>query len=167
MKQDFSDRASFLKAMTGMKEATFYGRDLLYDELSRTLTLSITRVDRSRGGAGAFLVSRRPSYIRTLVTVRRVTSYTQYLSGGPDDVYVLDRAEVGRSGQELSFFFRPGDRAVIDVEAIDGFVEDAGRATAAPRMPVIQNPLLKKEKEAAKKTSGVGKLLGKHGRKTR
>src|SRR3989442_14719953 len=99
--------------------------------------------------------------------VRRITSYKQSLAGAPDDVYVFDRAEVGRAGQELAFFFRPGDRAVMDVESIDGFVEDAGRATAAPRAPVIQNPILKEEKEAARKSSLAGKLIGKKRKKSR
>jgi hypothetical protein len=167
MKQDFSDRATFLKAMTSLREATFYGRDLVHDEAARTLSFTLTRTDQSKGGAGSFMASRKPAFIKTLVTVRHIGSYTQYLSGGADDVYVLDRAEVGRAGKELAFFFRPGDRAVMDVDSIEGFVEDAGRATSAPRKPVIQNPLLKQERDAEPKTSIAGKLLGKPGGKKR
>ena len=151
MKHEFSDRASFLKAMISMKEATFYGHDLVHDEAAGTLAFTLTRPDPTRGGAGGFLASRKPSYIKTLITVRRITGYKKYLAGEADDVYVFDRAEVGRGGQELAFYFRPGDRAVMDVESIDGFVEDAGRATSAPRKPVIQNPILKEEKDAARK----------------
>ena len=165
MKQDFSDRATFLKAMTPMREATFYGHDIVYDEASRTMTFTLTRADQSRGGAGGFMAARKQIYIKTLITVRRISSYKQYLAGQPDDVYVFDRAEVGRGGQELAFYFRPGDRAVMDVEQIDGFIEDSGRVTAAPRSPTIQNPILKEEKEAAQKKTLVGKLLGKQGKK--
>jgi hypothetical protein len=153
MKQDFSDRASFLKAMIPMREGTFHGRDLVYDEPTRTFTLTVTRVDQSKGGAGGFMSSRKPAFIKTQITIKAVTSYKQFLTGDPDDVYVFDRAEVGRGGQEVAFFFRPGDRAVMDVETISGVIEDSGRATAAPRSPVIQNPILKEEKDAAKKGS--------------
>jgi len=169
MKQEFSDRASFLKAMTPLRDASFYGSELVHDKASGTFTLTLTRADASRGGG--FLSSRKTFYIKTLVTVRRITSYTQYLVGPAEDVYVLDRAEVGRGGLELSFYFRPGDRAVMDVEHIEGVVEDTGRVTSAPRQPVIQNPLLKEEKvekqAAKKKTSAVERILGKPGRKPR
>jgi len=159
MRQNFSDRASFLKATVPLRNASFYGTDLVYDKAAGTLTFALTRVDASQGGAGGFLGSRKASYIRSGVTVRHITSYTQSLAGQPEDVYVFDRAEVGRGGQELAFFFRPGDRAVMDVEQIDGFVEDEGRATSAPRQPVIENPLMKEERKTAK--------MGKGGKKSR
>jgi len=62
MKQDFSDRASFLKAAHALKDATFYGRDLVYDEAARTMTLTVTRVDPSTTGmgSGGFLGGRKP-----------------------------------------------------------------------------------------------------------
>src|SRR5678816_562404 len=90
MKQDFSDRATFLKAMTPMREATFYGHDVVYDEASHTMTLTLTRADQSRGGAGGFMAARKQIYIKTLITVRRITSYKQYLAGESADVYVFD-----------------------------------------------------------------------------
>lgn len=151
MKQDFSDRASFLKTISSLKEATFLGTDLAHDQAARTFTLTLTRADVSSSQKGGFFGARKPAYLKTVVTVRRVASYKQYLINGPEEVYVLDRAEVGRGGQELAFYFRPGDRAVMDVDQIDGMVEDAGRATAPPRKPATVNPIVKQEREAAKK----------------
>ncbi len=161
MKQQFSDRASFLKAAGVLREATFFGRDLVHDKAAHTLVFTLTRADGS-GGSGGFMGGRKTSYLKTVVTVKGITSYKQSLAGEIDDVFVFDRAEVGRAGQELAFYFRPGDRAVMDVEQITGSVEDAGKATSAPRRPVIVNPLVKEEREAAKpKGSVVGRLLGK------
>jgi len=59
-------------------------------------------------------------------------------------VYVVDRGEVGRGGEELALYFRPGDRAVMDVARIDGALTDAGKATSMPRKPVVMNPLRKR-----------------------
>ena len=161
MKQQFSDRTSFLKAVGVLREATFLGSDLVHDKAAHTLVFTLTRADGS-GGAGGFLGGRKTSYLKTIVTVKGISSYKQSLAGEVDDVYVFDRAEVGRSGQELAFYFRPGDRAVMDVDQITGSVEDAGKATSAPRRPTIVNPIVKEEREAAKqKGSVVGRLLGK------
>jgi len=156
MKQDFSDRASFLKAAHALKDATFYGRDLVYDEESRTMTLTVTRVDPSTSGmgGGGFFGARKPAYLKSVVTVRHIATYRQSLTDGDDDVYVVDRAEVGRGGEELAFYFRPGDRAVMDVERIDGVIVDAGKATSMPRKPVVMNPLLKKERETGRSGKG-------------
>ncbi len=149
MKQQFSDRASFLKMLSALRDATFFGRDLVFDEGTGTMTLTVTRTDTA-GGGGGFPWGRKPSYLRTAITVRNILSYKQYLTAGQDDVYVLDRAEVGRAGRELAFYFRPGDRAVMDVAQIEGRVEDTGKATSAPRKPVIVNPLLSKERKTGK-----------------
>ncbi|HET9482111.1 MAG TPA: hypothetical protein VFP98_10175 [Candidatus Polarisedimenticolia bacterium] len=167
MKQDFSDRASFLKATAQLRDATFLGNDLSYDEAARTMTLTVTR-DASQGGAGGFLGTRKRSWLRTVITIRRIEAYKQYLAGEPDDVYVLDRTEVGRDGREVAFYFRPGDRAVMDVGAIEGSVEDSGRATSAPRKPVILNPLVKEERRGKAGRGGlvervVGSIGGKPG----
>ena len=146
MKQQFSDRASFLKTLSTLRDATFFGRDLVFDESTGSMTLTVTRTD-TVGRPGGFLGGgRRPSYLRTSVIVRNILSYKQSLTAGEGDVYVLDRAEVGRAGSELAFYFRPGDRAVMDIAQIEGHVEDIGKATSAPKKPVIMNPLLKKER---------------------
>jgi len=141
-----TDRDSFLKAMAPLREATFTGADLVYDEEAREMTLALTREDRATGRQGLLPGRRKNSWLRTVIHVRRIVSYRQSLASGPDEVYVLDRAEVGRGGQEVAFYFRPGDRAVMDVEHIEARVEDAGRATAPPRKPVIVNPVVAKEK---------------------
>ncbi|HKY32347.1 MAG TPA: hypothetical protein VJV23_07425 [Candidatus Polarisedimenticolia bacterium] len=142
MKCDFSDRASLLKAIAPLRDATFLGRELVHDAASRSVTLTLTRPDAAgRRPGGFFAGARRPSYLRTVVRIRRVVSYKQYLTAGPEDVYVLDRAEVERNGTEIALYFRPGDRAVMDVEGIEGMVEDAGKATSAPRRPPGVNPL--------------------------
>lgn len=168
MKRDFSDLASFLKATSVLREATFVGVDLTHDESTRSVRLAVTRPDDStaRGRAGGFLSGRRPAYLRTELVIRQTVTYRQSLAHGPDEVYVFDRAEVGRGGSEISLYFRPGDRAIMDVEKIDGSVEDAGRATSAPRKPVIVNPILKQERDAAKGRSVVGRLLDKRGGKS-
>jgi hypothetical protein len=148
MAHHVTDRDSLLKAIAPLRDGLFLGTELAYDEKSRTLTLSLTCPDGAAagGGRGFFLRPGKNSYRRHAIQVRRIVSYKQYLAAGPDEVYVLDRAEVGRGGQELAFYFRPGDRAVMDVEQIDVRVEDAGRATAPPRKPGVVNPLLAKEK---------------------
>jgi hypothetical protein len=99
------------------------------------------------------------------VTVRHITGYRQYLAGETDDVFIIDRVEVGRGGQELAFYFRPGDRAVIDVDQIGGTVVDVGKATSAPRRPAIRNPLHTEEKEAARRTSSSRRIFGRSGKK--
>ena len=145
MKHHIADRDSFLKALAPLREAVFSGRDLVYSSEAGSLSFTLTREDpASRPG---FLPGRRrPAWLQTVIHVRRIVSYKQYLAAGPDEVYVLDRGEVGRGGSELAFYFRPGDRAVMDVEQIDVTVEDAGRATAPPRKPQIVNPIVAKEK---------------------
>src|SRR5688572_4094441 len=151
MKQQVSDRDSFLKAMAPLREGTFTGADLAYDENAREMTLTLTREDSSARRQGFLPGRRRNVWLRTVIHVSRIVSYKQSLASGPDEVYVLDRAEVGRGGQELAFYFRPGDRAVMDVEHIEAWVEDAGRATAPPRA-VIVNPIV--AKDAAKDKAG-------------
>ncbi|MGH9869149.1 MAG: hypothetical protein ACREAA_13420 [Candidatus Polarisedimenticolia bacterium] len=145
MKQQISDRDSFLKAMAPLREATFTGADLAYDEKAREMTFTLTREDPSTRRQSFLPGLRRNSWLRTVIHVRHIVSYRQSLASGQDEVYVLDRAEVGRGGQELAFYFRPGDRAVMDVENIEAWVEDAGRATAPPKA-VIVNPIVAKDK---------------------
>jgi len=162
MKQDFSDRASFLKALTALREAAFTGSDLIHHEPKRTVSLTLTRVDSSSSGiGGGFFGRRKPAYLKTVLTVRRVAAYKQSLALGPEDVYVLDRGEVGRGGQEIALYFRPGDRAVMDVEQIDGSVEDVGKATSAPQKPTVANPLATQEARASRGEA----LAGRRGRK--
>jgi len=140
----FSDRASFLKALAGLAEGTFLGSDLVYDKASQRMTLTVTHQEGGGAGQrGGFFGGRKPTYLKTVVTVNHITRYKQSLTEGIQDVYVLDRAEVGRGGLELSLYFRPGDHAVMDVERIDGSVEDTGRVTHAPKKPVVKNPLSK------------------------
>lgn len=150
MKQEFSDRASFLKAAVVLREATFYGTDLVHDERTHTLTLSLTRAEPS-GGSSGFFGGRKSAWLRTVLTIRKVTGYKQSLALEQDDVYVFDRAEVGRGGAEIALYFRPGDRAVLDVEQIDGTLEDTGRATSVPKKPVIRNPLAEEEARSGRK----------------
>ena len=142
-----TDRDSFLKALAPLRDSLFAGTDLVHDAAARTMTLTITCEDHSSGGGRGFIQRMgRTKHRRVVIHVRHIVSYKQYLATGPSDVYVLDRAEVGRGGQELAFYFRPGDRAVMDVEQIDVRVEDAGRATSLPRRPAIINPVIAKEK---------------------
>ena len=119
-------------AFTALRDATFNGRDLVHDEAANTFTLTVTRPE-SQDHSGSLFFRRKPSCVRTSVTVRHITGYRQYLAGETDDVFIIDRVEVGRGGQELAFCFRPGDRAVMDVGQITGTVEDVGKATSAPR----------------------------------
>ncbi len=143
-----------MKAAVVLREANFVGSDLGYDKAAGTMRLALTRVDAStsRGLLGA----RRAAWLRTVLTVRHIKQYKQSLAGATDDVYVFDRAEVGRGGQELAIYFRPGDRAVMDVEQIDGTIEDAGKATAPSRKPVTTNPLAAQEKPAAARSAKQG-----------
>ena len=149
MAQHVTDRDSLLKALAPLRDGLFLGTDLVYDEASHTMTLSLTCPDTAAaggGGRGFFLRPGKNSYRRHAIQVRHIVSYKQYLVASLEEVYVLDRAEVGRGGQELAFYFRPGDRAVMDVDQIDVRVEDVGRATAPSRKPGVVNPLLAKEK---------------------
>lgn len=142
-----TDRDSFLKALAPLRDALFVGTDLVHDAAAGTMSLTVTCEDRASGGGRGFL--RRAGWKkhrRVVIHVRHIVSYKQYLTTGPSDIYVLDRAEVGRGGQELAFYFRPGDRAVMDVGQIDVRVEDAGHATSLPRRPDIINPVIAREK---------------------
>lgn len=145
MKHQFSDAASFLHAAAVLRGSTFQSDDLSWDEAAHTMTLTVTRPENP-GQSGSRFFRRKEAYLKTAVTVRHITGYRQSLAGAAGDVYIVDRAEVGRGGHEIAFFFRPGDRAVMDVEQIDVTVEDAGRATAPPRKPQIVNPIVAKEK---------------------
>ena len=137
-----------MKAMALVRDATFHGQDLVFDESSRTLGLTVTRLESAGGGTRGLFGGRRGSYLKTHVSLRQVTACTRSLTGEEEDVYALDRTEVGRGGQEVTLYFRPGDRVVLDVGRIDGALEDIGRATAPPKRPVVMNPLLKKERES-------------------
>ena len=150
MKEHFSDATSFLQAAVVLREATFQSTDLLWDEPARTMTLTVPRPSNP-GKPGGFFFRRKAAYVRTTVTIHQITEYRQSLAGEPGDVYIVDRAEVGRGGHEIAFFFRPGDRAVMDIEKIAGVIEDVGPAAAPPRRPVIRNPLLTQEINAGRK----------------
>ena len=157
MRTQFKDRATFLEALAPLRNALFEGSDLAYDAAARTLTLTLTH----SGQAGSGLFSRG-GLQRTRVTVRRIAAYKQSLTSDTRDAYILDRAEVGRGGQELAFYFRPGDRAVMDVEAIEGDVEVLGAAHSAPRPQPNVNPLMKQEMDrAGQSRSLLGRLLGR------
>ncbi|HEY3175439.1 MAG TPA: hypothetical protein VGK94_06705 [Candidatus Polarisedimenticolia bacterium] len=164
MKQHFSDRASLLHAMTAVRDSTFHGLDLVHDEAAGTFTMTVTRPD-APDSPGSRFFRRKASYIKTMVTVRHVTGFRQYLAGEKDDIFIVDRVEVGRGGQEVAFYFRPGDRCVMDVDQIAGSVEDVGKATAAPRRPAIRNPLVAEEKAAAHRTSASRRIFGSSGKK--
>lgn len=148
MATHLTDRDSLLKAFAPLRDALFLGTDLVHDPGGRTMTLTLTCEDpgSSGKGRGFLLRSGKKRFRRVVIQARRIVSYKQYLATGPGDVYVLDRVEVGRGGQELAFYFRPGDRAVMDVEEIDVRVEDAGYASSMPRRPAAVNPILAKEK---------------------
>lgn len=150
--------------MAALREATFHGHDLVHDEAAGTVTLTLTRPE-SPDQPGSRFFRRKASYVRTMVTVRHVTGYRQYLAGETDDVFILDRVEVGRGGQEIAFYFRPGDRVVMDVDQIAGKVEDVGKGTSAPRRPNIRNPLLAEERESARRTSTSRRIFGPSGKK--
>lgn len=152
MKHRFTDRSSLVEAMAVMREATFLGRDLVFDEPAGVLELTVTRLEAG-GGPRGLLGGRKGSWLLTRVSVHNVTACTRSLTGEEEDVYVLDRTEVGRGGQEITLFFRPGDRVLLAVDRIDGTVEDIGKATAPPKSPVVMNPLLKKERES-RRTAG-------------
>jgi hypothetical protein len=159
MNNAFSDRATFLAALAPLSGALFTGGDLSYDAAARTMTLTLTH--QGGGGAGAGLFGRK-GLQTSRVTVHRIESYKQSLTGAEHEGYVLDRAEVSRGGRELAFYFRPGDRAVMDVAAIDGTVEALGAAASAPRRQPNVNPLMKEELErAARNRSLLGRLLGR------
>ncbi len=159
MQTHFSDRASFLAAVAPLREAIFAGVDLSYDPDARTMTLTLTHtMDRSGAGRKLFASGLQ----RSCITVRGITTYRQYLTGLDRDGYILDRAEVGRGGQELAFYFRPGDRAVMDIASIQGHVELLGPARSAPRPQPNVNPLMKAEMEhAGRSRSLLGRLLGR------
>ena len=164
MKQQFSDAISFLHAVAALREATFQSTDLIWDEAVLTMKLTVTRPENP-GQSGSLFFRRKAAYVRTMVTVRHITGYRQSLAGQAGDVYIVDRAEVGRGGHEIAFFFRPGDRSVMDVDHIAGTVEDVGRATAPPRVPVIRNPLLSQEMNANRKPSTSRRIFGRSGKK--
>ena len=153
-----------MHAVTALREATFQSADLIWDEATHTMTLTVTRPENP-GRSGSFFFRRKQAHVRTTVTVRHITGYRQSLAGEVGDVYIVDRAEVGRGGHEIAFFFRPGDRSVMDVEHIAGTVEDVGRATAAPRLPVIRNPLLSQEMNASRRQSASSRIFGRSARK--
>ena len=152
-----------MHAAAVLREATFQSDDLVWDEVAATMRLTVTRPENP-GRSGGLFFRRRAAYVRTAVTVRYIIGYRQSLAGEPGAVYIVDRAEVGRGGHEIMFFFRPGDRAVMDVDHIAGTVEDVGRVTAAPRMPVIRNPLLTQEMNAGRKGSGSRRMFGRSGK---
>lgn len=131
----FSDAASFQAALDPLKEATFEGRDLVCDA-SGTVTLALAVPEGRRAST------------RVVITVRGAGNYRQSLTAGPDAVYVLDRAEIGRGGHEIAFYFRPGDRAVMDVERIDGEVRHTGEPVAPHRRPAVVNPLAPQKRPA-------------------
>lgn len=164
MRQEFSDRSSLLHAMAAVREATFHGREIAHDEASRTVTLTVTRAENP-GQPGSRFFRKRASFLRTAITVRHVTGYQLSLAGEPEDIYILDRVELGRGGQEIALYFRPGDRAVIDVDQITGSVEDVGKATSSPRRPVIRNPLAAEERESHHPPAGSRRVFGGSGKK--
>jgi len=130
----FSDPGSFQTALSPLREATFTGRDLVCDPSGcMTLTLAVPAVPPRR-------LARRVFH-KVVVTVRGARNYRQSLTAGPDAVYVLDRTEVGRGGHEIAFYFRPGDRAVMDVDGVVGSVRHTGEAVAPQVRPAIRNPL--------------------------
>ena len=144
-----------MKAVSCLRDATFMGHELVHDEPSHTVTLTLTRSDSAKGSNFALFGGKKQTYLRTVIKIRSVVSYKQFLTAGPDEVYVFDRGEVERAGEELSFYFRPGDRAVMGVEQIDGSLEDVGKATAPPKSPIIENPILTQDRQEAKKKAGV------------
>src|SRR4249920_3561401 len=149
MNNAFSDRATFLAALAPLSGALFTGGDLSYDAAARTMTLTLTH--QGGGGTGAGLFGKK-GLQTSRVTVHRIESYKQSLTGAEHEGYVLDRAEVSRGGRELAFYFRPGDRAV----------EALGAAASAPRRQPNVNPLKKEELErAARNRSLLGRLLGR------
>ena len=139
--QTTADRESFLKVMAPLAGGTFKGTELSYDETSRTMTLALTHPVE----AGRSLLGRR-RHPRVRITVFGITSYKQSLTGDAESVYVLDRAEVGRGGQELCFYFRPGDRAVMDVSHIEVSVAETGELASPHKPPAVVNPLLHEER---------------------
>jgi len=145
----FSDTVSFLEALAPLREATFEGTDLTWDAADGTMRLALSWAPSPRGAA-----------YRVIVTVRGAGNYRQSLTNGPASTYVLDRVECGRGGHELSFYFRPGDRAVMDVERIDGTVErTTGKAKRHSR-PAGVNPLAMSTPPAARKGI-LDRLLGR------
>lgn len=142
----FSDAGSFLSAMSPLRECTFEGRDLACDPAGN-VTLALAVPDAARRG----------SFTRTIVTVRGAGNYRQSLTAGPAAVYVLDRAEVGRGGREIAFYFRPGDRAVMDVERIEGSVRGTGERVPPHKRPAIANPLA----PAARGRGFIARLFGR------
>ncbi len=143
----FSDPGSFLTALSPLREATFTGRDLVCDP-SGSVTLTLAAPDAP---------TRRGVFRKVIVTVRGARNYRQSLTAGLDAVYVLDRAEIGRGGREIAFYFRPGDRAVMDVDGIDGSVRHTGEAVAPQDRPAIVNPLA----TAARPPGLLARLLGR------
>lgn len=135
------DREAFLKVMAPLSSGTFAGTDLVYDEASRTMTLTLTHPEQ----AGRSLFGRR-RHPRIRISVSKIASYKQYLTGRVEEAYVLDRAEVGRGGEELCFYFRPGDRAVMDVSRIDVSVVETGEQAVPHRPPAVVNPLLHQDR---------------------
>ena len=104
---------------------------------------------------------RRRTSTRVVIAVRGAGNYRQSLTAGPDAVYVLDRAEVGRGGREIAFYFRPGDRAVMDVERIDGEVRHTGEPVTAHRRPDVVNPLATSKRPAGLIARARARLLGR------
>ena len=131
----FFDAASFQAAVLPLREATFNGQDLSCDP-SGNVTLALSVPAAAAGG----LTGRR-AFARVVVTVCGGFNYRQSLIAGPNAVYILDRAEIGRGGHEIAFYFRPGDRAVMDVERIEGSVRHTGERVAPQTRPTIANPL--------------------------
>jgi hypothetical protein len=146
----FTDPGSFLAALSPLREATFHGRDLVCDA-SGVVTLTLASSETAARRLG------RQACQRVIVTVRGARNYRQSLTAGPDGVYVLDRAEIGRGGREIAFYFRPGDRAVMDVEAIDGSVRRTGEEVPPHERPAIVNPLA----AAPRSTGLLARLLGR------
>ncbi len=141
----FTDPETFLARLAPLREATFSGTDLHHDAARGTMSL------RLRRPAG-----RRAEHV--VVTVRGVDNYRQSLTHGPGGVYILDRVEVGRGGREIAFYFRPGDRAVMDVDRIDGTLEGSGDAVSPHDRPVVLNPLT----ETSPRARGfLARLLGR------
>lgn len=145
MRETFSDGTTFLKLARQIRGGLFAGPDLAFDKAAGTLRLRVTCPENEQAGGLRSLLPRRPSWRIRVLEMTGVLRYRQSLTGGLEEVYAVDRCEVERSGTEITLYFRPGDRAVIEVDAIHGTLTDSGRATAIPKKPRTHNPLLAEE----------------------
>jgi len=136
-----TDTGAILAALEPLYEGTFRGRDLEYDPARRSLKFTLTHP--APAGRGLFGGRRHQ---RMAIHVGHITSYKQFLTGDEGSVYILDRAEIGRGGRELTFYFRPGDRAAMDVGRLEVSVEPTGELEPPHKVPPVVNPLASRDR---------------------